>query len=436
MAITLSHRIEIKINNEFKTYCRKAFGISRYTWNWALEKVKEKISNKQKVNLFELKKEFNLIKRRQFPFVLEVTKYASQQPFIFLMQALEQFYVDLKSNKSSSKRRGFPNFKKKRHCSGSFYIGGDQVRVKKGSEIKDKRFGASENKYYLHIPKFGWVMLREAIRFPGKIISATISQDGEKFFASFNIETSKIVFEATHRENVQEALCGCDWGVKDLLTFSNGIKIKGSKYLRKKERKLTRLQKKLAKKQHRRTKGDKTPISKNYVKQSRKVGKLYRRIKAQRLDENEKISSVLVRHFRVICVETLNVKGMMSNHRLAKAISDNSPYALRQMIKRKAAQRERTVFEIDQFYASSKTCRRCGAINKELKLRDRNFICPKCGFTEDRDVQAAKNLTEVYINRVGSASPELLKIKPVDLTALLDDLAINGLATSREEAGI
>ena len=108
MAITLSHRIEIKINNEFKTYCRKAFGISRFTWNWALEKVKEKISNKQKVNLFELKKEFNLIKRRQFPFVLEVTKYASQQPFIFLMQALEQFYVDLKSNKSSSKRRGFP----------------------------------------------------------------------------------------------------------------------------------------------------------------------------------------------------------------------------------------------------------------------------------------------------------------------------------------
>ena len=127
---------------------------------------------------------------------------------------------------------------------------------------------------------------------------------------------------------------------------------------------------------------------------------------------------------------------MMSNHRLAKAISDNSPYALRQMIKRKAAQRERTVFEIDQFYASSKTCRRCGAINKELKLRDRNFICPKCGFTEDRDTQAAKNLTEVYIDRVGSASPELLKIKPVDLTALLDDLAINDLATSREEAGI
>lgn len=367
---------------------------------------------------------------------MEVTKYASQQPFIFLKRALSQFFEDLKSDKSSSKRRGFPVFKKKSYSSGSFYIGGDLAAVKKGSEIKDKRFGASDNKPYLHVPKFGWVMLREEIRFPGKVNSVTISQDGDKFFASFSIETSEIVYEGTHKANAQEALCGCDWGVKDLLTLSNGIKIKGSKHLKRRQRQLARQQRKLAKKQHPRTKGDKTPISKNYVKQSRKVGKLYRRIKAQRLDENEKISSVLVRHFRVICVETLNVKGMMSNHRLAKAVSDNSPYSLKEMIKRKSALRERTVVEADQFYASSKTCRGCGKVNKDLKLSDRIFVCPKCGFTEDRDVQAAKNLTEVYINRVGSASPELLKNKPVDLTALLDDLAINGLATSRVESGI
>ena len=430
MTVTLSHKIELKANNKFKSYCRKAFGVSRFTWNWALERVKEKI------DILELKKEFNHIKRKQYPFVMEVTKYASQQPFIFLKRTLSQFFEDLKSDKSSSKRRGFPVFKKKSYSSGSFYIGGDLAAVKKGSEIKDKRFGASDNKPYLHVPKFGWVMLREEIRFPGKVNSVTISQDGDKFFASFSIETSEIVYEGTHKANAQEALCGCDWGVKDLLTLSNGIKIKGSKHLKRRQRQLARQQRKLAKKQHPRTKGDKTPISKNYVKQSRKVGKLYRRIKAQRLDENEKISSVLVRHFRVICVETLNVKGMMSNHRLAKAVSDNSPYSLKEMIKRKSALRERTVVEADQFYASSKTCRGCGKVNKDLKLSDRIFVCPKCGFTEDRDVQAAKNLTEVYINRVGSASPELLKNKPVDLTALLDDLAINGLATSRVESGI
>lgn len=261
MTVTLSHKIELKANNKFKTYCRKAFGVSRFTWNWVLERVNDKRERKEKIDVLELKKEFNHIKRRQYPFVMEVTKYASQQPFIFLKRALSQFFDDLKSDKSSSKRKGFPVFKKKRYSSGSFYIGGDLVVVKNGSEIKDKRFGASDNKPYLHIPKFGWVMLREEIRFPGKINSVTISQDGDKFFASFSIETSEIVYEGTHKENAQEALCGCDWGVKDLLTLSNGIKIKGSKHLKRRQRQLARQQRKLAKKQHPRTKGDKTPIS-------------------------------------------------------------------------------------------------------------------------------------------------------------------------------
>lgn len=436
MTVVLSHRIEIKACNKFRTYCRRAFGVSRFTWNWALDKVKEKLNRKEKVDVLELKKEFNSIKRKEYPFVLEVTKYASQQPFIFLKRALNQFYGDLRSDKSPSKRKGFPVFKKKKYSSGSFYIGGDQVVVRRGTEIKEKRFGASDNKPYLHIPKFGWVMLREKIRFPGKINSVTISQDGDKFFASFSIETTEDVVEATHRENAQNALCGCDWGIKDLLTLSNGVKIKGSKNLRRKQRRLARYQRKLAKKQHSKTKGDVTPKSKNFIKQSRKVGKLHRQVKAQRLDENEKISSVLVRHFEVICLETLNVKGMTSNHKLARAVCDNSPYALKQMIKRKAAWRGRKVVEADQFFASSKTCSRCGTVNKELTLKDRIFVCPKCGYQEDRDIQAAKNLAEEYLNRVGSASPELIKTKPVDLTALLDDLAINGLATSRDESGI
>ena len=143
----MSHKIELKANNKFKSYCRKAFGVSRFTWNWVLERVKEKRERKEKIDILELKKEFNHIKRKQYPFVMEVTKYASQQPFIFLKRALSQFFEDLKSDKSSSKRRGFPVFKKKSYSSGSFYIGGDLAAVKKGSEIKDKRFGASDNKH-------------------------------------------------------------------------------------------------------------------------------------------------------------------------------------------------------------------------------------------------------------------------------------------------
>lgn len=219
-------------------------------------------------------------------------------------------------------------------------------------------------------------MLREEPRFPGKINSVTISQDGDKFFASLSIETTKDVYEGTHRPAAQDkTVCGCDWGIKDLLTLSEGIKIKGSKNLRRNNRKLKREQRKLARKQHSRTKNDRTPKSRNYIKQSRKLGRLYCRIKAQRHDENQKLSSVLVRHFEVICLETLNVKGMMSNHRLAGAVSDNSPYALKQLIKMKASMRGRVVHESDTFFASSKTCSRCGYVNKQLKLSDREGVC-------------------------------------------------------------
>ena len=99
MTVTLSHKIELKASNKFKTYCRKAFGVSRFTWNWALERVNDKRERKEKIDILELKKEFNHIKRKQYPFVMEVTKYASQQPFIFLKRALSQFFGDLKSDK-------------------------------------------------------------------------------------------------------------------------------------------------------------------------------------------------------------------------------------------------------------------------------------------------------------------------------------------------
>ena len=141
MTVTLSHKIELKASNKFKTYCRKAFGVSRFTWNWALERVNDKRERKEKIDILELKKEFNHIKRKQYPFVMEVTKYASQQPFIFLKRALSQFFGDLKSDKSPSKRKGFPVFKKKRYSSGSFYIGGDMAVVNKALKLRTNASG-------------------------------------------------------------------------------------------------------------------------------------------------------------------------------------------------------------------------------------------------------------------------------------------------------
>ena len=208
--IQISHKIEIASpSNKFKTYCRKAFGISRFAYNWALGKIIEQreqaialaykitaiigpinkayvfiappiIKPKKKIpfhDVMALKKEFNAIKKKEFPYCMEVTKYAAQQPFLNLQKALKAHLDSYK--KGSTRKVGFPKFKKKSATSGSFYIGGDQVVIKEkqtNCKSKDSKIKISENKQYLKIPKFGWVKLTENIRFKGHINSCVISQ--------------------------------------------------------------------------------------------------------------------------------------------------------------------------------------------------------------------------------------------------------------------
>ena len=142
MLIKLPHKIELKPNNKQITYFKKACGVSRLAWNWGLAKWEEYYKSGKKVDGMILKKEFNSIKKKTFPFVYEVTKYACQQPFIQLNEAYKRFF------KGIAKR---PKFKKKNKIQDSFYIGGDQIK------IKDKK---------VHIPKLGLVKIREKIRFP------------------------------------------------------------------------------------------------------------------------------------------------------------------------------------------------------------------------------------------------------------------------------
>ena len=225
---------------------------------------------------------------------------------------------------------------------------------------------------------------------------------------------------------------GIDLGLKSALMLSDGISIDSPKPLKEKLRKLARLQRQLNRKQHPRTKGDKTKLSRNYVKYSRKVSKLYLSISNIRKDFSQKITSILANHYEYLCMEDLNVKGMMSNHKLARAISDVGFYNIKNNLIYKMEYKHRKLQEVDRFYASSKTCSKCGALKKDLTLRDRIYECPECGLTIDRDLNAAINLRQ-QIKIVGAAISELM---PVELTALLSDLEINGIATSSVEAGI
>ena len=419
--MTISHKIELIPNNKHNAYFKKAFGCSRFAYNWGLAKWQEYYKQGVKKTHLDLKKEFNAIKKEQFPFVYEVTKYATQQPFLNLNLAFQKFFRDLKQGKVS-----YPKFKKKKDNQGSFYLGGDIVK-----------FESKNNKQFLKIPNLGSVKLRENLRFQGKINSCTISQKANRFYASFSLEISESEFKRTHKDSKQTKLgLGIDVGLKSFVSLSNGLSIQSLKPLSKLTKRLKRVSRSLSKKQHPKTKSEAMQgikKSNNYLKQSVKLNKLHTKIANVRNDFLHKLTSSLVRHYAYFGLENLNIKGLTKNHRLAKAISDVSFYEFKRLLSYKAEYNNRRVIEADTFYPSSKTCSKCGSIKETLTLKERIYECENCGLKIDRDYNASLNLYNLIPQKIGQVLPEFT---PADLTALQYDLAINNIATSKVETGI
>ena len=416
--ISISHKIELKPNNKAITHFRKAFGCSRLAYNWGLAKWQENYKNSIKTSAYDLKKKFNSIKKDKFPFVYEVSKYATQQPFLNLNLAFNKFFRDLKQGIIS-----YPKFKKKNPNFGSYYIGGDQVT------IKDEK--------YLKVPNFGLVKMREKLRFKGKINSVTIRQKADKFYASFSLQIDKEEYNRTHKlVKHNNQIIGIDLGISNFLSLSNGLAIKAPKPLNKLNKKLVKKQRQLSKKQYAKTKQEAlqgVKKSNNYIKQSIKLNKLHTKISNIRNDFLHKLTSHVIREYDYIGLEDLNVKRMMKNHKLAKSLSDVSFCELNRMLEYKANYNNKQIYRVDIFYPSSKTCSVCGNIKADLKLSDRAYKCDECGVKIDRDYNASINLHKFVNKQIGIVHP---KFTPVDLTALLNDLAINQIATSKVETGI
>jgi putative transposase len=361
--LTLSHKIQLDPTCRQANYFAKACGVSRFTWNHALAEWQRQYESGKKPNALSLKKQFNAIKKSQFPWMYEVTKYASQQPFIFLQNAFNRFF---------KKQSQYPRFKKK-GIHDSFYIGNDHIKVE-GKRIK--------------IPKLGWVRLRESLRFGGKIISATVSRVAHKWFVSLNVEITNLPPPCESQASV-----GVDLGISTLATLFDGHhaeKITGPKPLRRLTTKLRRAQRRLSHKQ----KG-----SRNRLKQRLLVAKVHARIRNLRQDSLHKLTTQLVQNYQRIVLEDLNVKGMMRNHRLARAISDMGFYEFRRQLEYKSMLYGNHVEVVDRFYPSSKKCSRCGEVKETLSLSERTYDCKHCQLKIDRDDNAARNL---YFSTVSS----------------------------------
>jgi putative transposase len=346
----LAHKIALDPTVKQEQGLVKACGVARYTWNWALAEWKRQYESGEKPNANELKIQWN---KEKPEWVYESPKDANQQPFTNLGKAFKRFF---------QKKARYPRFKRK-GIHDSFYLSNDKFAVE-GNVVR--------------IPIIGWVRMTEEIRFAGKIQSASVSRTADRWFISFSIDVSEY-----SKPRTGDGVVGVDLGVKDAIVLSTGEKIEGPKPLAKSLKALRCHARKLSRKMKQ---------SNRRAKSQRKVARLHARIANIRNDFLHKVTTRLCRENQTVAIEDLNVKGMTRNHRLARAISDIGFGEFRRQLEYKTKVYGTEVYIADRFFPSSKTCSSCGSIKESLALSEREFRCEDCGFTADRDVNAAINL--------------------------------------------
>jgi putative transposase len=369
--VLIAHRITLAPNNVQATYLARAAGVARFAYNWALAEWNRQYAARQADSAqpppsqLSLRRQLNAIKRAQFPWMLEVTKCAPQMAIIQLGEAFNNFFA---------RRTRHPTFRRKGEHD-RFSISNDQFRVD-GKRIR--------------IPNLGWVRMQEALRFTGRLVSATISRQAGRWYASITVDTPDVSLPPAENQGA----VGVDLGVSKLATLSTGETFTGSKALRTLLNRLRRLSRGLSRKK----KG-----SRNRARARAKLAKLHARIGNLRRDALHQLTSNLTRRFHTIGIEDLNVRGMLGNRRLARAIADMGFYELRRQLEYKAAWRGGQVVVADRWYPSSKTCSACGHVLETLALGQRSWSCPSCAKEHDRDLNAAMNLRNLAVSSTATA---------------------------------
>lgn len=353
--MNLSHRIKLDPTIEQIKYFVKACGTARLVWNWALVEWQEQYKQGGKPNTNELARYFNSIKHIKYPWIKDIHRSAHSRPFKNLKIAFDKFF------NGTGK---YPQFKSRGKSRDSFYISNDTFI------IIDK---------YVRLPKIGLVKLTEPLRFQGKITSATINREVNKWFISINVELSE---KETIKPTGQPI--GIDLGLTTFATISTGEKIEAPKPLKKLSKKLRRLSRQHSRKQLQ---------SNNRRKSQLKLARLHYKIKNIRKDFQHKLSTRLCKNHAKIHIEDLNISGMVKNRCLSKAISDAGWSEFRRQLTYKSLLFGCELIVRDRFFASSKLCSECGHKLDKLPLSVREWVCPVCGCVHDRDVNAAINIS-------------------------------------------
>ncbi len=372
---------------EQEVLLNKHFGACRFLFNLALEtKLAAYSSHRINLNRYKLQVQLKDLKK-DCEWLKEVNSQSLQSTLMHLDAAYLKFFKGL---------GGFPNFKSK-NSKQSFQCP-QQVFIKDGK---------------LKLPKFDeGIRIALSRTFSGDVRTVTVSKTPtNKYFASILVQDK---IPTPDKMPIQEnTTVGVDVGIRTFATLSDGREYENPKHLKNSLKRLKILQKRVSKKK----KG-----SANRKKANLKVALLHEKISNQRKDFLHKFSDAITKQYDTICVENLNVAGMVKNRKLAQSISDVGWSTGLDMLKYKSEWRGKTYHEIGRFEASSKLHNGCGYLNKELTLADKQWVCAKCNELVERDINAALNIKQMGLNYLGTGSP----VVPVESPTLVGTMKQEG----------
>ena len=370
-------------NNHQRTRLFQFAGTARFAYNWALRKeIYAHLSGEKFISNFDLRKEFTVLRNSaEYSWLRTISNNVTKQAIKDCVDAYQRFFKKL---------AGRPRFKSKRRSDFSFYQDTDKIRIT-ATHVKLEAIATSKKR---NKQQLNWFRLAERGRIPVgvKYKEPRITFDGLNWWLSVAVEFA----EPKPAENCGEAL-GIDLGIKTLATCSDGTiypNINRTSTVRRLKKKQRRLQRSISRKyEMNNKKGDSYSKTRNIIKSERKLLRIHHRLADIRQNYRHQITSAIIgRKPNPIVLEDLNVRGMMSNRHLAKAVQEQGFYEFRRQIEYKATWAGLHVVIADRFYPSSKTCIACGHVKKNLRLSERIYHCENCGNEIDRDLQAAINL--------------------------------------------
>lgn len=417
-----SIRVQLLPNNKQKTKLFQFAGAARYAYNWALNKQMDHFFEGHKIQTDSaLRKEFTVLRHaEENKWLQDVSNNVTKQAIKDLCIAYKNFfrkqkqpgYIKYTSKKIAHCNRigksltiydmnGHPKFRSKKNGDFRFYQ--DNVKIQfTETHVKLESLAGSRRK---NRQRLNWIRLAERNRIPvlAKYTNPRIAFDGERWWLSVGIQTARklkplrgLSFAYRKRRDTRSEGIGIDLGIKDLAVLSDATKVRNinkTRAIRRLKKKRRRLQRQVSRKYQMNKKGDRYCKTSNLIKSEKQLLRINHRLANIRQNHvHQTTTAIIKRKPSFVCLEDLNIRGMMKNRYLSEKIQEQNLYEFRRQIEYKAHWTKISVIIADRWYPSSKTCVICGHVKKDLNLSERIYVCPVCGNVIDRDFQAALNL--------------------------------------------